>query len=323
MYAATTPGNSAASFESPWAFNAHPEIWLLVAFLIGAYVYMARVIGPKAVPAGEQPVTRRQAMSFAGAIGLFWFAADWPVHDLGENYLYSVHMFQHMVFSYFVPPLALLSIPRWMATAVIGEPRSRSYRAFRFFTLAVVAGVIFNLSVMILHIPTLVNASASNGLLHYLLHLLVVTTALLMWCPVVGPFEELRISHISKCIYLFLMSVVPTVPAGWLTFAEGTVYKHYDQPVRVWGLTPTEDQQIAGAIMKIGGGMFLWAIVVFLFFKRFTSNFERDNTYVRAGQVPDSEITGNDEQPLTYDDVTSAFERSAPPLHEAKEPASE
>ena len=323
MFAGTTPGTSGTSFASPWAFNAHPEIWLLVAFFVGAYIYMARVIGPRAVAAGEQPVTRRQVVSFIGAIGLFWFAADWPVHDLAEGYLYSVHMFQHMVFSYFVPPLALMSIPTWMATAIVGGPRTGSYRVFKFFTTAVIAGVIFNLAVMILHIPTMVNASAENGLLHYLLHLLVISTALLMWCPVVGPFEELRISHLGKCIYLFLMSVVPTVPAGWLTFAEGTVYKHYDQPVRVWGLSPTEDQQIAGAIMKIGGGMFLWSIVVFLFFKRFTRNFEQDNTYDRSGRMPDAEIAGNDETPLTYDQVTAAFDRSAPPLLESKESASE
>ena len=65
-------------------------------------------------------------------------------------------------------------------------------------------------------------------------------------------------------IYLFLMSVVPTVPAAWLTFAEGAVYKHYDIAVRVWGLSVTTDQQVAGAIMKTGGAVFLWSIVVFL-----------------------------------------------------------
>ena len=37
------------------------------------------------------------------------------------------------------------------------------------------------------------------------------------------------------------------------------MYSHYDQPVRVWGLSVTDDQQLAGAIMKLGG-MFLWAI---------------------------------------------------------------
>jgi putative membrane protein len=299
------------AYADPWAFQAHPEVWVLVAFFTGAYVYMARVIGPHAVPTGQPPVTRRQVACFAGAIGLFWFAADWPVHDIGENYLYSVHMFQHMVFSYFVPPLALLSIPTWMARTVIGD--GRAYRVFRFLTSPVIAGVLFNVVVMVLHIPGMVNASTENGPLHYTLHLLVVTTALLMWCPVIGPLEELRINHLGKCIYLFLMSVVPTVPAGWLTFAEGTVYKHYNTPVRVWGLSPTEDQQIAGAMMKIGGGMFLWSIVVYLFFKRFSRSFEQENTYVRGGQIPAAEITGHDESTLTYADVTAAFERHDPP----------
>ena len=75
-------------------------------------------------------------------------------------------------------------------------------------------------------------------------------------------------------IYLFVQSVVPTVPAGWLTFADGVVYKHYDEPVRVWGISVTDDQQLAGAIMKIGGSMFLWAIIVFMFFKRFGTELE-------------------------------------------------
>lgn len=307
----TTEATDPGAFADPWAFNAHPEVWVLVVFFVGAYVYMVRVIGPRAVPAGQAPVSGRQIVAFAGAIGLFWFAADWPVHDIGESYLYSVHMFQHMVFSYFVPPLALMAIPTWMARTVIGD--GRAYRVFRFFTSPVIAGVLFNVVVMVLHIPGMVNASTENGALHYTLHLLVVTTALLMWCPVIGPFEELRISHLGKCIYLFLMSVVPTVPAGWLTFAEGTVYKHYNTPVRVWGLSPTDDQQIAGAIMKIGGGMFLWSIVVYLFFKRFSRNFEQENTYVRTRQIPAAEITGHDETPLTYADVTAAFGRSDPP----------
>lgn len=315
MFASTT------AIPDPWRFQLHPEVWILVAFFTGAFIYMARVIGPRAVAAGEQPVTRRQTMYFVGAMALFWFGADWPVHDIGEEYLYSVHMFQHMIFSYFVPPLALMATPAWMVRALIGT--GTAARAYRFMTKPVVAGVLFNMMVMVLHIPALVNASTENAVLHYTLHLLVVTTALLMWSPVVGPLRELHLSPIGKCIYLFLMSVVPTVPAGWLTFAEGTVYKHYDQPVRVWGMSVTDDQQIAGAIMKIGGGFFLWGIVIYLFFKRFSANFEQENSYARTGRIPRAEIVGNDETPLTFDQVTAAFGRSEPPLLEAKEPASE
>jgi len=75
-------------------------------------------------------------------------------------------------------------------------------------------------------------------------------------------------------IYLFVQSVIPVIPAGWLTFADGAVYKVYDEPVRVWGMTVTDDQQLAGAIMKIGGSFYLWGIIVFMWFKRFGSNWK-------------------------------------------------
>jgi putative membrane protein len=299
-------------FPDPWAFQAHPEVWLLVAFLAGSYVYMVRVIGPGAVAAGTPVVTGRQTGCFVLAMALLWFGADWPVHDLGEEYLYSVHMFQHMLFSYLVPPLALFATPTWMARVLLGT--GRTYRIGAFASKAVVAGVVFNLMVMITHIPGVVNASVDNGLLHYTLHFFLVVTALLMWVPVCGPVAEWQIGPGAKCIYLFLMSVVPTVPAGWLTFAEGVVYRHYEQPVRVWGISVTDDQQIAGAIMKLGGSAFLWGIVVFLFFKRFGAGFDRDTSYVRP-----RDTTGT----LTFDDVTRAFERSEPPLLEAERGASD
>ena len=63
---------------------------------------------PRARPRSDRASRRsRSARSaaFVAAIALLWFAADWPMHDIGENYLYSVHMLQHMIFSYFVPPL--------------------------------------------------------------------------------------------------------------------------------------------------------------------------------------------------------------------------
>jgi putative membrane protein len=142
------------------------------------------------------------------------------------------------------------------------------------------------------------------------LHVLVVTTSLLMWMPVVGPLEEFHLGPAGKSIYLFLQSVVPTVPAGWLVFAEGVVYKHYgEQPVRVWGISPTDDQQLAGAIMKVGGGMFLWAIVIYVFFTKFASSYGDSHDYQRGVRMPTAEITGHDEAPLTTADVEREFAR--------------
>ncbi len=287
----------------PWRFQAHPEVWLLVAFLIGARVYAIRVIGPHAehLRRGEPVVTRRQNWLFAAAIAVLWISSDWPIHDIAEEYLYSVHMFQHMSLSYFLPPLALLATPAWLFRALFDTPVAG--RVVRWFAHPVIAGFFYNIVVLVTHIPALVNQSASNGPLHYTLHVLVVTSSLLMWIPVVSPEPSLRVGYVGRMVYLFLMSVIPTIPAAWLTFAEGVVYKHYDVTVRVWGLSATVDQQIAGAIMKTGGTVFLWSIIVFLWFRRFTTQFHGQQTYRRANSA------------LTFDDVTRAFDQ-APAIKE-------
>ncbi len=297
---------SADLLVSPWRFQAHPEVWLLVLFVVASWWYAVRFIAPHTpeVRSGSPTVTRRQGWLFVSAVATLWLASDWPIHDISEEYLYSVHMFQHMALSYFLPLLAVLATPLWLFRAVLGSPRAG--RAIRWLAQPVIAGFIFNVVIIITHIPGVVNQSVSNPLLHYSVHVAVVLSSLLMWIPIAAPDPLMRIGYGGRMVYLFLMSVIPTVPAAWLTFAEGAVYKHYDIAVRVWGLSVTTDQQIAGAIMKTGGSIFLWSIIVFLWFKRFMGGYGRQQSYRRT---PD--------KTLTYDEVTKAFDRvpAAPEPH--------
>lgn len=300
----------------PWKFQWHPEVWVLVTFLIGAYVYMVRAIGPKAVPEGVPAVTRKNKIAFASAMLMLWLASDWPLHDIAEEYLYSAHMLQHMALSFFLPPLALLATPTWLMRVLVGD--GRLYSAVKFLTRPVIAGVMFNMVIMVTHIPIMVNESVESGPLHYSLHFVVVMFSLLMWMPVVGPLPELQIGPLGKCIYLFLQSIVPTIPAAWLTFAEGTVYKAYDIPVRVFGWSVSIDQQLAGAVMKLAGGIFLWAIVIFIFFKRFAVEYEGQHDYRRrpGRYMPDAEIVGTSDDELTTKDVEEAFASSRAPAED-------
>ena len=293
-------------FVDPWRYQLHLEVWLLIAFLVGSYIYVVRVLGPRAVPAGEPIITRRQLVCFITGILIMFLSTDWPMHDIAEEYLYSVHMFQHMSLTYFMPPLVVLATPEWFVRVLVGN--GRAYRALRFFTFPVRAGLLFNLGVVISHIPGVVNASVSNGPLHYFVHVLLVLTSILMWMPVCGPLKELQMAPMPKMIYLFLNSVVATIPAGWLTFAEGVVYKHYNIPTRVWGVSVSNDQQIAGAIMKLGGSIFLWTIILVMFFRHFVKTFrdENKNDYDKVESI------------LTTADVARAFEASPP----AEEPTS-
>ena len=297
-----------SQIANPWRFQPHPEVWLLVVAVLFSYIYAVRVLGPAVVKNGPA-ITTKQRNAFIAGVLLLWLASDWPVHDIAEEYLYSMHMFQHMVLSYFMPPLILLAIPKWMFDAVLGAGRVR--KTFNWLAKPVIAGVLFNAIVMITHIPQIVNRSVSNPPLHYSIHVLLIVMALLVWVPICGPDRKLHLQSGGKMIYLFLMSVVPTVPAAWLTFAEGAVYKHYDTAVRVWGLSVTTDQQIAGAIMKTGGAIFLWSIVVFLFFKRFSAGFSAEQSYRKNSETSTEDV-------LTFKDVTDAFGRVPP----AQEPQS-
>lgn len=262
----------------PWRFQAHIEVWLLMLAIVGSYIYAIKVIGPRLAPHGVV-VTRKQLQAFTAGVLLMWIASDWPIHDIAEEYLYSVHMLQHMMLSYFVPPLILLATPKWLFDAVFGT--GMAFKVIKFFSRAPVAGLLFNVVVMVTHIPDVVDRSVSNAPMHYSLHVLVVLAALLMWMPVCGPERSFRLQYGGMMIYLFLMSVIPTVPAAWLTFAEGSVYKHYDIPVRVWGLSVTTDQQLAGAVMKSAGAVFLWTIIIVIFFRRFIGRFFAEATYAQ------------------------------------------
>ncbi|HRB05394.1 MAG TPA: cytochrome c oxidase assembly protein, partial [Ilumatobacteraceae bacterium] len=181
---------AAAPFADPWRFQSNIEVYLLVAFLIGAYVYMVREIGPKAVAPGEPVITRRHLYCFIGAMLLLFTASTWPIHQIGEDYLYSAHMLQHMMLSYFLPPLVLMATPEWLLRVLVGS--GATYRVVHFLTRPVIAGVLFNGMVMVLHIPGVVNTSTENAALHFTLHLSVVVLSVLMWMPVVGPLPELQ-----------------------------------------------------------------------------------------------------------------------------------
>ncbi len=284
-----------------WRWQPHPEVWVLVGGVAALAVYALRVVGPKVVPAG-QPVASRQQLAWLGlGIVLLWVASDWPLHDIAEEYLFSAHMIQHMLLTYIVPPVLLLATPEWLARLVLG--RGRAKQVFYFLAKPVPAALAFNGFLLFTHVPGVVNLSVQNALVHYTVHTGLVATAFLLWMPVCGPLPELRISYPAQMLYLFVTSIIPTVPAAWLTFAEGSVYSAYDVPARLWGISVTSDQQAAGAIMKLAGGSFLWVVITLRFFQWAAKFSDSDKAADQAGPAHelqwDKAATGNGREPVS------------------------
>ncbi len=253
--------------DTEWSrFHAHPDVWLMVILISGSYLAALRFWGPKRVSLDEPIVTTKQKVFFFSGVAMLWFGADWPMHELSEDYLFSMHMVQHTLFSLVAPPLLLMGTPKWLLRMLLGGPRMS--KVARVITRPAFGLVFFNLVIVVTHWPFLVDLSLRSEPVHFLLHLTLFTSATLMWWPVVDRLPELsRLSPPGKMVYLFLQSIVPTVPASFLTFSDGVIYRFYETAPRLWGIDVLTDQRVAGLLMKIGGGLLLWSVIAYIFFR--------------------------------------------------------
>lgn len=256
---------SAADPGSLWQWHPHLDVWLLVAILVGGYLYAIRRLGPSHAPGGGELVSRRQAICYFSGVVMLWIGADWPIHDVAEGYLFSVHMVQHMIFSFIAAPLLLMGTPAWLLRLAL-RPRWL-LNAVRSLTRPLAAFLLFNAVIAVTHWPALVNQSVQSELLHFTLHSILFVASVLMWWPVVDPLPETRrLSQPGKMLYLFAQSILPTVPASFLTFGDHPIYSFYAHAPRLW-LDAVTDQRIAGLLMKLGGGLLLWAVIGVIFFR--------------------------------------------------------
>lgn len=289
---------------SGWEWHAHPDVWALVAVLGGAYWLALARLGPSQVAAGQPVATRRQVLCFCAGLVALWAHADWPVHDIGEHYLFSVHMIQHIGFTLVAAPLLLLGLPVWLVRRMV---RARAVH-FVVSRLArpLAAAVVFNVVTVLTHWPVVVEASLRHHPVHFVVHFVIFTSALLMWFPLLNRVPELprMRSEAARMVYLFLQSVIPTIPASFLTFGEGLLYPYYGEAPRPFAMSALEDQRVAGALMKIYAGLLLWSVIVVIFFRW----YDRDQKESKAGV-------------LTWDQVERELARTEPARAEPAPPA--
>jgi putative membrane protein len=255
------------------AWHPHVDVWALIGAL--GLLYVLAVRGERSRRPGEQVVSRLQAWSFAGALVAMFVASDWPLHDVAEGYLYSAHMIQHLLLTMVVAVLLLCGTPAWMARNILG--RGRFLRAVRAMSRPVTGLIQFNIILVLSHWPVVVEATVRHHPLHFVAHAVLLSSAVLMWMPVASPLPEIRrIRPPVQMLYLFLQTIVPTVPASFLTFNSHPLYKIYATFPRLWGISALTDQQTAGLIMKIVGGLYLWAIIGVIFFRWYESEERRE-----------------------------------------------
>ncbi len=245
------------------AWHAHLDAWALVGTLVAAYLTaLHRHPGRGA--------TGRQRAAFLGGAGVLLLASDWPVHDVAEGYLYSVHMAQHLLMTLVAALLLVAGTPSWMAQRLL---RPRWLRATVRCLARPVPGLIqFNVILVASHWPVVVEGTIRHHPLHFVAHAVLLASAILMWLPVASPLPEVpRLRPPMQMLYLFLQTIVPTVPASFLTFGTSPLYPIYATFPRLWGVDVLTDQLMAGLIMKVAAGFYLWVIIAVIFFRWYSA----------------------------------------------------
>jgi len=242
----------------------HPDALLLCLFLEWGYLYAVRHLRPRISDAGR--VKGSQMVAFHLGVLALYVAGGTPIHDLGEEYLFSVHMVQHLLFTLVAAPLLLVGTPAWLWQWLLRPAGAMAVA--RLLTRPLVAFAIFNAVLVLTHLPATMDLALRVGVFHFFLHVVLVVTAILMWWPILSPLPQLpRLSYPLQMAYLFLQSLLPSVIASFITFADRVVYPFYAEAPRIVNLSPIQDQQAAGLTMKLGGSLILWSFMAVAFFR--------------------------------------------------------
>ncbi|HZC06144.1 MAG TPA: cytochrome c oxidase assembly protein [Ktedonobacterales bacterium] len=227
-----------------WTFD--PILLMGLALILGAYLY---AIGPgrRRWRPAEQ-VSRAQITYFIVGWVTLALSLISPLDTLGDEYLFSAHMIQHMLIAVVAPPLLLLGIPRWLAEIPLRNQGVRT--VMRWLAHPIVAFGVFQADIWLWHAPTLYDLTLTNDTVHIVEHLTFLVFGILYWLPVLSPTPLIpRISRGFAVLYLFV-GCQPMVALGALiTFASTPLYTPYVSAPRVWGLSPLGDQQLGGLIM--------------------------------------------------------------------------
>ena len=243
------------------AWHIHADVWLVMGALGLAYWRLSTGIGP----GPSRPTLSEKAAFYTGLL-LLLVVSNWPLHDLAERSLYWVHMTNHLVMTLVAPPLLLLGLNRKMSDYVFGHRLVLPW--LKHLARPGAAFAIFNLGMIASHWPDAVALSLRNELAHFLIHSFLFLSGVLMWIPVVSRSTLVpQLRPPMRMVYLFLNSILPTIPASLLTFSHIALYPAYGDSALAFGLTAVEDQTIAGLIMKVGGTLLLWAVIAITWFK--------------------------------------------------------
>jgi putative membrane protein len=252
---------------------ADPAVLAPLALLAGVYIWRFRQVRRETGPRGAGAV---QAAAFTGAMIALLIALVSPLDGLGEDYLFSAHMLQHVLLGDIAPLLLLLALSR-----VIMRPATRRLVSVE-RALGPLANPVTGISIWLLimyfwHIPALYDAATEHSLLHAFEHACFFAAGLALWWPLIQPVPmRRRLTGMQPLGYIASAKGGIAALGLYLAWSTSVLYPYYETTPRIWGLSPVEDQNVGGAIMMVEQSFTLVLVMVVLFVRMLARSEEEE-----------------------------------------------
>lgn len=248
-----------------------PAILLPIAAYAWLYVRRYREVRRTSGPRGAGP---RQLAAFVASIVLLLIALVSPLDGLGEDYLFSAHMVQHLLLGDLAPLFMLLALSR-----VIMRPLTRRLqfieRGLGPLAHPASALVLWLGLVYFWHIPALYDAALEHAPVHALQHVTFFTAGVMVWWPLIQPIPmRHRLSGMWTFGYIAAAKAGLAALGLYLTWSSSVAFDYYTRVPRIWGLSAVSDQNIGGAIMMFEQSLVLVTVLAVLFSRMLTQSEE-------------------------------------------------
>ncbi|HWH18467.1 MAG TPA: cytochrome c oxidase assembly protein [Allosphingosinicella sp.] len=252
------------------------DLWVTAPLLLTALLY-----GAGFFRLWKRSVQGRPSLKRGGAL----FAAGWwtlaaavvsPLHAAGER-SFTMHMIEHEVIMLVAAlllvaarpgPVLLWAFPVRARQALAGLGRAGwAVSLWRALTNPVAATALQGLAMWVWHVPSLFDRALASEGWHIAQHLSFLVTALLFWWAMAHGRGG-RYSYGTSALCLFVTSLIGGALGALMSFSTSPWYRGYAAlgmtPI---GLTPVEDQQLAGLLMWIPGGLVHAGAALFFLYK--------------------------------------------------------
>jgi cytochrome c oxidase assembly factor CtaG len=198
-----------------------------------------------------------RAALFALAVALGTLALVSPLDYIGEEYLLSAHMLQHVVIGDLAVALAVVALRGpltffLLPAVVLGRLAKLDWlrSGLRVLLDAKVAFVLWAVVIAAWHVPAAYDYALTHQVVHDLEHLSFVVVGTLVWIQLVDPARRRELGLTGKLALAIALFAAGQILADVLIFAMRPLYPSYaDQPDRLLGLSPLQDQRLAGLVM--------------------------------------------------------------------------